>query len=195
MTSVEPAHDRGAMFLRGSSAMEPPAERCDRSAELRFGHPVDVVFEMFTPEGERAWAPEWDPHPLVPGETDVRDAVFTTEHRGAHAVWFVVELDRSAHRASYVNFVARIRLTRVDVECEAAGPAETTVSVRYVVTGLSPQGNRYVREFDAHFDGMMADWQTAVAAALETAGEPGLVGYGVSPTTAGAPMRTSTPSE
>lgn len=148
----------------------PAGERCDRSAELRFGHPVGVVFEMFTPEGERAWAPEWDPRPVAPpGETGVRDAVFTTEHGGAHAVWFVVELDRSSHRVSYVSFAAGVRVTRVDVTCEALGESDARATIRYVVTGLSDDGDADVRRFDAHFDQTMAHWETAIASALDAA--------------------------
>ena len=150
--------------------MEPPdAERVERSAELRFGHPVEVAFEMFTPEGERAWAPGWDPRPVTPsGETGVPDAVFTTDHGGAHAVWFVVELDRERRRVGYVNFVAGTRVTRVDVACDAAGPSDTVATVRYVVTGLSDAGNAYAREFDANFEATMAHWQSAIASALHT---------------------------
>jgi hypothetical protein len=83
------------------------AERSEGTAELRFGHPVETVFEMFTPEGERAWAAGWDPRPIhPPDETGARDAVFSTEHGGRDAVWTVTELDRANNVAGYVNFVA-----------------------------------------------------------------------------------------
>src|SRR5262249_46266021 len=99
------------------------ADRSERTAELRFRHPVDAVFEMFPPQGERAWAEGWDPMPIhPPDETGVRDAVFSTEHGGAHAVWFVLELDRTRHVVQYLNVVAGTRITRVDVACEALGP-------------------------------------------------------------------------
>ena len=143
------------------------AERCTRATELRFDHPIEAVFGMFTPEGERAWAQVWNPRPVhPPGDTGVRDAVFTTAHGGANAVWFVTELDEGNFVAEYVNFVAGERVTRVDVACDAAGPTETRVIVRYVVTGLSEAGNAYVRKFDAHFDGEMREWQRSIAAAL-----------------------------
>jgi len=142
------------------------AERCERTAELRFGHPIEPVFEMFTPEGERAWADGWDPRPIhPPGETGVRDAVFSTGHSG-HAVWVVAELDRANNVAGYVNFIAGERVTRVDVACDAVSADETRVVVRYVVTGLSEAGNAYVRRFDAHFDASMAEWQRSIAEAL-----------------------------
>jgi hypothetical protein len=144
------------------------AERFERTAELRFAHPVEAVFEMFTPEGERAWAEGWDPRPIHPAsETGVRDAVFATEHGGAHAVWFVTELDRANNVAGYVNFVSGERVSRVDVACDAEGADETRVLVRYVVTGLSESGNGYVRRFGAHFDAFMADWQRSIVAALD----------------------------
>ena len=142
------------------------AERCERTAELSFAHPVGSVFEMFTPGGERTWADGWDPRPIHPAETGVRDAVFETEHSG-HALWFVAELDRSNNVVEYVNFVAGERVTRVDVACDPVSPSETHVVVRYVVTGLSESGNTYVRRFDAHFDHEMGEWQRLIAAALD----------------------------
>jgi hypothetical protein len=144
------------------------AERCERTAELSFGHPVEAVFEMFTPEGERGWADGWDPVPIHPsGETGVRDAVFATEHGGAHAVWLVTELDAANNVVEYVNFVDGERVTRVGVACESVAPSATRAVVRYVVTGLSEAGNAYVRRFDAHFDAFMGDWRRAIAAALD----------------------------
>jgi hypothetical protein len=126
------------------------------------------VFEMFTPEGERAWAPGWDPRPVFPeGATSVRDAVFTIDHGGAHAVWLVVELDRERGTVGYVNFVAGERVVRVEVACRADGPSATDVTVRYVGTGLSHAGNEHLRRFDANFDHMMRSWQESIGAALD----------------------------
>jgi len=68
-----------------------------------------------------------------------------------------------------VSLAAGLRVTRVDVACEALGASDARATIRYVVTGLSDDGDADVRRFDAHFDQTMAHWETAIASALDAA--------------------------
>jgi hypothetical protein len=53
--------------------------------------PPDDAIALFTPEGERAWVPNWDPQ-------HHSDSVFTT----AHAIWVVLDSEPRAVRYARV---------------------------------------------------------------------------------------------
>jgi len=131
--------------------------------------PCTQVFPLFTPLGERAWVPGWDPQ-MLSGEV-VRGSTFRTRRDdGTTTMWIVSEYDPGAGRISYARLAGGSNMGLVDVRCIAAeGVAKrSAVSVTYTLTATSPEGEQFVREFlsDGHYDAMIAEWQSAISAAL-----------------------------
>jgi hypothetical protein len=58
---------------------------------------------FFTPEGERAWVPGWDPR--YPGGLPSEDSgtVFVTNSGGIETLWVVLDIDRGAATAAYAH--------------------------------------------------------------------------------------------
>jgi hypothetical protein len=117
-----------------------------RSIELEGGFfmagPVDTVFELFSPLGEKAWVPGWDPeliHP--PGVSWERGLVFRTRQERGEAIWIVTALDRRRREVEYHRVEPGRYVARVSVVCTARGERETDVRVTYGFVGLSPAGN------------------------------------------------------
>jgi hypothetical protein len=133
--------------------------------------PADAI-QWFTPEGERAWAEDWDPvyvHPAK-GETE-EGMVFTTAAGGEATLWLLTSYEPAAGRAEYARITPGSRVAVVKVRCEAEG-AQTRVNVSYTITGLSDAGNAYAREMSARrFAEYIDTWPASIARARARGGQ------------------------
>src|ERR671937_402667 len=103
---------------------------------------VDAAFELFSPLGERAWVPGWNPELLHPRGADWEQGqIFRTREGNDDAVWVVTALDRDAHRVEYHRVEPRRYVARVRVACVADSGPGTRVTTSYTFVGLSPDGN------------------------------------------------------
>jgi hypothetical protein len=119
---------------------------------IRVPLPPDRALALFTPEGERAWAPGWDPR-------HHSDTVFTTDHGGTQTVWLSLEADARAVR--YARVTPGAHAGTVEVRCDADGTARVT----YDLTPLAPHA---LDHFAARFDAMLAAWERMIAEACAT---------------------------
>jgi hypothetical protein len=129
---------------------------------------ADEAFPLFTPEGERLWIEDWNPHYFYPanGETIV-DMVFTTSHGDETTYWTLVDFDNLAHQVRYSRVTPGSRTVIVEVKCEATGEHATKVTVRYTLTSLSEAGNAAIAAFVAGYQAMIEDWRTKILAYIE----------------------------
>jgi hypothetical protein len=133
--------------------------------------PLERVFPLFTAEGERKWAPGWEPL-ILSGAVERGSAFSTRGHSGIETTWIVADYRPAEGRVSYARLAQGSNIGLVDVTCTAAEGGGTVVSVRYTLTGVSEQGRAFVREFlePAHYASMIEEWRVATSAAL--AGQP-----------------------
>ncbi|MBI3447699.1 MAG: hypothetical protein HY049_02075 [Acidobacteria bacterium] len=139
------------------------------AGEIALAGPLDAVFPLFSPEGERAWVPGWDPEILhPPGAVWERGMIFRTKlERGGEAVWVVLRLDRAAHDVEYHRVEPEHYVARVTVRCVAAGAGRTKASVTYEFIGLSDAGNAEIAGMTgAAYAAKMATWRGWIDAHL-----------------------------
>ena len=137
----------------------------EKSLVLPIG--VDEAFPLFTPEGERHWIEDWNPRYLYPanGET-IAGMVFTTGEGAETTYWTVIDYDHPNHAARYSRVTPGVRSVLVDVTCRAISMAETEVTVRYALTGLSETGNAMIEDFILGYDAMIEQWRLMILAYL-----------------------------
>lgn len=125
--------------------------------------PVSDCFALFTPIGETQWVPGWEPRFLWPpdGRTQ-KGMVFLTGQGAEETYWTVTDFDESAHYARYSRVTPGSRSVMVEVRCDATGPKETEVEVRYTLTGHNEAGNETVRGFVAAFPAMIEEWRALI---------------------------------
>jgi Polyketide cyclase / dehydrase and lipid transport len=149
-----------------SSAMSapPPASQV---RSFRLEAPLARVFALFTAEGERSWAPGWEPV-MLSGAVERGSAFSTRAHSGIETTWIVADYRPAEGRVSYARLAQGSNIGLVDVTCTAAESGGTVVTVRYTLTGVSEQGREFVREFLApeHYSRMIEEWRVATSAAL-----------------------------
>jgi len=144
------------------------AEHALRSASFELPLPRERAFELFTPEGERAWAPGWDPEYLHPADGRlVAGMIFRTHAHGEDTVWTVARCEPEAGSVSYVRCTPSSRIAIVAVACAAIAPGRSRVTVSYEFTGLSEAGNEWIRAMDEpHYAAFIGEWKTAIEALL-----------------------------
>lgn len=102
---------------------------------------IGRAFPLFTPLGEIAWIPGWDPTFVFPEDGRTGPGlVWTTEHGENFTLWSCLDWQPEAHRVRYVRIVPARMLALLTVACRVAGPGRTEVVVSHVMTALTPAG-------------------------------------------------------
>jgi hypothetical protein len=153
------------LSLWSSIAMASPPATQARTFHL--DAPLARVFPLFTAEGERAWAPGWEPR-ILSGTGERGSAFITRGHNNELVTWIVTQYRPSEGRASYARLVQDSNIGLVDVSCTERPGGGTDVEVRYTLTGVSKTGQILVAEFleDGHYERMIEEWHTAISKVL-----------------------------
>lgn len=133
---------------------------------FRLEAPLARVFPLFTAEGERSWAPGWEPV-ILSGDADRGSAFVTRGHSGIETTWIVADYRPAEGKVSYARLAQGSNIGLVDVTCKEESGG-TVVTVRYTLTGVNEQGRAFVREFleAEHYTRMIEEWRVATSAAL-----------------------------
>ena len=119
--------------------------------------PAERALHLFTPAGERAWAPHWDPR--FPAGEHGDGATAGTVFLTGETHWVVT--GRGEDHVTYARVTPGVRAGTVDVRIAPEG-AGTRVGVRYDITALVA---------DDDFDPDLAHWEPAIRDHLASDGD------------------------
>lgn len=144
------------------------AQHVRRTGSFELPLPPDEALPLFSPEGERAWVPEWTPEYLhPPGGAPAPGLVFRTRAGGELTLWLVLRYDSEALQAEYVRVAPGSRMGTVVVRCRGIEGGHTRVEVTYELTALSEEGNRVLESLtERAYSEMLADWRDRIIALL-----------------------------
>ncbi len=127
---------------------------------------ASVAIGWFTPEGERAWVPGWNPVYPEGQPSELPGTVFTTSHGPAPTVWVIQGIDRAVGGSSYSRLTVGHHAGVVRVRCrDQVGGCRVTVEYDMtVLPGCDPSGLDAYDE--PHFAAMMDDWAAKLLAAI-----------------------------
>jgi hypothetical protein len=139
--------------------------------EVRVELPPERALFLFTPVGERLWAPGWDPSFPAGGSGDggAAGTVFVTAAGGVETFWVVVE--RGEGSARYARVAPGVSAGTVEVRLRAADDA-TVAEVAYDLTALSDEGDAALAELESGYDDFLGEWRDAMAAAVSSGHVP-----------------------
>jgi hypothetical protein len=122
--------------------------------------PMERVFPLFSPLGEREWAPGWAPELLFPAGAEwAEEMIFRTLEETGEAVWIVTGLDLNEHRVVYHRVEPGRYVARVEVQCRSVSNRRTSVRTTYRFVGLSGRGNEEIEAMtQAAYDAKMERW-------------------------------------
>lgn len=131
------------------------------SAELIIQRPVEATLAMFTAEGEREWAPGWNPTFPAPERTEGVGAVFVTGDALDVTAWVMVDQDE--HGVRYARVTPGATAGTVAVTVVQSDPSHTRLRVSYVLTALSTEGVHWLERFAGDFVAYISNWEAALA--------------------------------
>src|SRR6516162_11407480 len=112
---------------------------------------VDVAFPLFSPEGERPWAPGWNPKPVFPETIDfAANTVFRQGEGADEAIWTILAVDWRTQTAEYFRVAPASHTARIRVHVEPAGQDRSRVAITYDVTAFGPHASQVLDSFSEH---------------------------------------------
>ncbi|MEV0661230.1 hypothetical protein ACIBI3_09275 [Actinomadura luteofluorescens] len=129
--------------------------------------PPGEAFHLFTAQGERRWAPHWEPSFPAPAADDAAPGtVFQTpDHdHGQTTTWIVVDAI-PGRRIRYARVTPGVSAGTVSVVLDEAGD-HSRVTVSYELTALSSDGAVHLRRFADGYAAFLDAWQDAIAETL-----------------------------
>jgi hypothetical protein len=139
-----------------------------RAASFTLDIPPDRAFPFFTPEGERAWAPGWDPRYLHPVDGAAGVGMVFTTSMSEETLWMMLRYEPAQGRVEYLRCTPGSRVGVVRVECVPLDGGRTRVNVSYELTALTEAGNATIAALDdVAFSAFIAGWPEAINRTLQ----------------------------
>lgn len=134
------------------------------SGELHVAQPPAEAFVLFTPRGEIAWAPGWEPRFALPTDDDTAPGtVFETGAHGEHTIWVVLHRD-PGRSISYARVTPGSRAGTVHVSLRPDDGGGSAVTVTYALTALTADAAAELDEFAAGYTEYLRSWEDLIAA-------------------------------
>ncbi|HEY2464808.1 MAG TPA: hypothetical protein VGI32_12180 [Steroidobacteraceae bacterium] len=143
--------------MSGSAVLH-TREQFSLVAKARF----EIAWPLLGADGERSWAPDWEPDFLWPKKAFDREGmVFRIRHGEKHAVWVNTAFDRVARRIQYVYVIPDVVVTVITLKLMPDGDA-TTIDVVYERTALADAANDVVKHMAASDRVAGAEWSQQI---------------------------------
>ena len=134
------------------------------TAAFEMTQPIEKLFPLFSPEGEKSWVPGWD-YVNVMGTTELSENyVFLTtrhDHASTEAIWVAKSYQPESGRVQFYKIEPGDKVGVISVQCSEKGRERTQVEVSYEYIAIAEKGERFVESFDekAHAD-FIGEWET-----------------------------------
>lgn len=136
--------------------------------EIAIRLPVDEAFPLFTPRGEEAWVPGWEPEYVSPADgATAEEMVFVT--RGHETTyWTCLKWEPELWHARYLRLTPDSRVAFVDVRCRPEGADNTVARIAYTFVPLGGVGREHLAAISAEsFAASIDGWADLIHAHRE----------------------------
>ncbi|MBT8351731.1 MAG: hypothetical protein KJO26_10930 [Deltaproteobacteria bacterium] len=133
------------------------------SKKFSINQPIEILFPLFSAEGEKLWVPGWD-YENVMGSNDLHeDDIFLTQnhdHASSKAVWLVKRYDPKAHFVQLYKVEPNDKVGIISVKCLQIGESKTEVKVTYHYISISEKGNEFIKHFTSEeYTKFINEWE------------------------------------
>ena len=145
--------------------------RIRHSKSFQIDQPVDMLFPLFSAEGEKLWVPGWD-YENIMGTNDLHeDYIFLTrnhDHAANKAIWLVKRYQPEIYLVEFYKVEPDEKVGVITVKCSELSGVKTNVCVTYEYIATSEKGNEFVGNFTSQeYDKFIGEWQHLLEAYFE----------------------------
>lgn len=134
------------------------------TADFQINQPIDILFPLFSAEGEKLWVPGWD-YENIMGYSDLHeDYIFLTKkhnHASTDAIWLVKRYKPESFFVQFYKIEPEDKVGIITVQCAKINGSLTRVEVSYEYIGLSKKGDGFIENFtSAEYKKFIAEWKS-----------------------------------
>ena len=130
---------------------------------FEINQPVEKLFPLFSPEGEKLWVPGWDYEDIRGASALHEDAVFLTknhDHATTDAIWLVKRYEPASYLVQFYKVEPEDKVGIITVQCKSVDECTTRVEVSYEYIGLSKRGDDFIERFtSSEYKSFIGKWQ------------------------------------
>ena len=149
-------------------------ESIKHTAGFQIDQPIEILFPLFSAEGEKLWVPGWE-YENIMGSSDLHeDYIFLTknhDHASTDAIWLVKKYVPESHFVEFYKVEPEDKVGVISVQCTSMDDSLTQIEVSYEYIALSEKGNRFIDEFTAiEYEAFIGEWDSLLKSYFESKG-------------------------
>jgi len=128
--------------------------------------PADILFPLFSAEGEKLWVPGWDYENISGSDGMHEDFIFLTknhDHKSAEVdtIWLVKRYEPETFCVQFYRVEPGQKVGLITVRCIEVDQVKTDIEVTYEYTALGESGKRFLEKFTSDYYKEFIDgWKT-----------------------------------
>jgi hypothetical protein len=127
-------------------------KRVERSYVQKLHGTPGLIFPLLCPVREKDWAEGWDPLAVYTQSGFAEDdCVFTTGEGKPESIWVITRFDTERYRMEIVKVTPGMTVGKIRISLSANESGNTDAEVVYMYTAISPEGEKFVRDYSEDF--------------------------------------------
>jgi len=147
--------------VKNTGGQEMSRKKFESAFETR--EQAEILFPLFSAEGEKLWVPDWDYIAVSEGTDLHEDYVFLTSNHDfatTNAIWLVKRYEPENHFVQFYKIEPEDKIAIVSVRCEQLENQNTKVTVCYEYIGLTKKGRDFIEDHgQGDFEAFIKEWK------------------------------------
>ncbi len=145
------------------------------TAHFRIDQPIEILFPLFSAEGEKLWVPGWDYENIMGSKTLHEDYIFVTknhDHASTDAIWLVKRYEPESYCVQFYKVEPEDKVGMITVQqCTTIHNGLTQVDVSYEYIGLRQKGHEFVEGFTStEYEAFIGEWERLLVSYFDSTG-------------------------
>jgi hypothetical protein len=142
------------------------------TAAFRIDQPIEILFPLFSAEGERLWVPGWDYENIMGSKDLCEDYIFLTkkhDHASTDAIWLVKRYEPESYLVQFYKVEPEDKVGIITVQCTKIDKCATRIEVSYEYIALSEKGAKFIEGFTtSEYKAFIGEWNNLLTSYFES---------------------------
>lgn len=141
------------------------------TVDFQISQPIEVLFPLFSAEGEKLWVPGWDYENVMGSNALHEDYIFLTknhDHASTDAIWLTKQYRPDSYFVQFYKVEPEDKVGIITVQCRKIADFQTQVEVSYEYIGLSNKGDEFIEKFtSSEYKKFISEWESLLVSYFE----------------------------